>query len=144
LEIGNHSQVLQADSVDDSVDVQAHESSKRPRSGSASLNGRLQPLWHPLLTDQLLSACSSLDLDHLLDMIISASSAYITAPSHTPTSNAPAPSSNTNAVASAAPVPVAPTGPSMVPAAITPAVVASQPALVDPIAAFMARNPQSF
>lgn len=141
-EIGNHAQILPADSVDDSLDEQAHESSKRPCSGSASLNGRLQFLGHSLLTDHLLSACSSLDLDRMLDMIISASSAPIAVASHTPTSDAPALSSNTNAVVSITPVPVAPTGPLIVPAVIPRAVVAPQPALADPIAAFMARNPR--
>ncbi|KAI4958176.1 hypothetical protein J4E86_003772 [Alternaria arbusti] len=132
-------QVLRTANAVNNAGGQVYESGKRPHHEISALAEGSQSQHHSSLpSESLLLACSSRELDRILDMFMPALSAQVAIPTHDPIASAPEPALNTMAVAPA--VVVAPPSQPVVPVAIPPTGVAPQPGLADPIAAYMAGN----
>ncbi|KAI4654902.1 uncharacterized protein J4E78_007081 [Alternaria triticimaculans] len=140
-ETENGVQVLHTANAVNNAEGQVPEySGKRPHHEIPPLADESQSQDHlSLPSETLLSACSSQELDRILDMFMPALSARVAIPTHDPITYAPEPVLNAMAVATA--VVVAPPSQPVIPVAIPPTGVAPQPGLADPIAAYMASNP---
>ncbi|KAI4927213.1 uncharacterized protein J4E92_006380 [Alternaria infectoria] len=140
-ETENGVQVLHTANAVNNAEGQVPEySGKRPHHEIPPLADESQSQDHlSLPSETLLSACSSQELDRILDMFMPALSAQAAIPTHDPITSAPEPVLNAMAVAPA--VVVAPPSQPAIPVAIPPTGVAPQPGLADPIAAYMASNP---
>ena len=140
-ETENGVQVLHTANAVNNAEEQVPEySGKRPHHEISPRANESQSQHHSSLSyESLLLACSSQELDRILDMFMPALSAQVAIPTHDPIASAPEPVLNAMAVASA--VVVAPPSQPVIPVAMPPTGVAPQPGLADPIAAYMAGNP---